>query len=537
MSLTYDEYGRPYIIIRDQGQKQRVKGIDAQKANILAAITTCNLLKTSLGPRGLDKMLVGADGDVTVTNDGATILQQMEVDNEIGKLMVELSQSQDDEIGDGTTGVVVLAGGLLQQCEKLLDKGIHPIRITDGFDVACKIAVQELQNISDTVEFTTDSYEFLVQTAMSTLSSKIVNRINRQLAELCVKAVLAVMDQKRKDVNLDLIKVQGKVGGKLEDTELVNGIVLDKDMSHSQMKKDIKDPKIAILTCPFEPPKPKGKNFMDIDSVKKYDELHDLEQHYFTDMVKRCKDSGADIVLCQWGFDDEANHLLMQNKLPAVRWVGGVEIELIAIATGARIIPRFEELHKDKLGSCGRIHEVSYGTTKDKMIFIEDCSNSKAVTIFVRGGNSMMIAEAKRSIHDALCVVRNLIRDNRIVYGGGSAEIACSVAVSKAADETSSIEQYGIRAFAEALEVVPQTLAANSGLHPIDCLAEVRARQIEEKKPYLGIDCLDKNTNDMKEQKVFETLRGKQQQLKLATQVVKMIMKIDDVITKTNAQF
>ena len=350
------------------------------------------------------------------------------------------------------------------------------------------------------------------------------------MAEMCVKAVTGVADIGRRDVNLDLIKVEGKVGGKLEDTCLVNGIVLDKDISHPQMNKDIKDAKIAILTCPFEPPKPKTKHKVDINSAEQFQELHTTEQKYFHDMVQQCLDSGATLVICQWGFDDEANHLLMQKGLPAVRWVGGVELELIAIATGGRIVPRFQDLDSSKLGRAGSVKEVSFGTTKEKMLVIEDCANSKAVTIFVRGGNSMIIEETKRSLHDAICVARNLIRDNSIVYGGGAAEIACSIAVEAAADKVPGVEQYAMRAFADALDSVPIALAENSGLAPIDSLTYVKARQIQEKNPYLGIDCLEMGTNDMKQQNVFETLIGKKQQMLLATQVVRMILKIDDCI-------
>jgi len=247
-------------------------------------------------------------------------------------------------------------------------------------------------------------------------------------------------------------------------------------------------------------------------------------------MVKKVKDTGANLVLCQWGFDDEANHLLYQSSLPSVRWVGGVELELIAIATGGRIVPRFEEATADKLGKAGHVKEISFGTTKERMLVIEECSNSKAVTILVRGGNKMVVDEAKRSLHDALCVVRNLIRNDYIVYGGGSLEIACSIAVHSAADKISSLEQYAVRAFADALDAIPIALAKNSGLPPIETLAEVKARQITENNSKLGIDCMLKGTNDMKEQRVFDPLVGKQQQLLLATQVVKMILKIDDVI-------
>ncbi|EFJ11610.1 hypothetical protein SELMODRAFT_158694 [Selaginella moellendorffii] len=531
MALAFDEYGRPFIILREQEQKTRAKGLEAQKANIMAAKSVARILRTSLGPKGMDKMLQSGDGDVTISNDGATILEQMEVENQIGKLMVELSRSQDYEIGDGTTGVVVTAGALLEQAEILLERGIHPIRVAEGYEQAARIAVDHLSKISHSFEFSSTNIQPLVQTCMTTLSSKIVNRCKALLAEIAVKAVLAVADLERKDVNLDLIKVEGKVGGKLEDTELVYGIVVDKDMSHPQMPKRIEDAKIAILTCPFEPPKPKTKHKIDIDSTEKFEALREAEKKYFDEMVQKCKDVGATLVICQWGFDDEANHLLMHRGLPAVRWVGGVELELIAIATGGRIVPRFQELTPEKLGRAGIVREKSFGTTKDRMLYIEQCANSRAVTIFIRGASKMMVEETKRSIHDALCVARNLIRDNSIVYGGGSAEIACSIAVEAAADRIPGVEQYAVRAFADALDGVPMALAENSGLQPIDTLTAVKAQQIKEKNPHLGIDCNDVKTNDMKEQNVFETLIGKKQQILLATQVVKMILKIDDVIT------
>jgi T-complex protein 1 subunit epsilon len=537
MSLIFDETGRPFIIVKEQEKKQRLKGYEAQKANILAASSVAKVLRTSLGPRGMDKMLVSGDGDVTVTNDGATILEQMEVSHQVAKLLVDLSQSQDDEIGDGTTGVVVLAGALLEQALTLLDKGIHPNRISAGFEKACDIAVEELALISDKLEFSKENLEPLIKTAQTTITSKVINKHKEKFAKICVDAVLDVADLERKDVNLDLIKVQGKTGGKLEDSCLVDGIVVDKDMSHPQMPKVVKDAKIAILTCPFEPPKPKTKNTIDITDADQYERLYRQEQEYFVKQVKQCKDSGANLVICQWGFDDEANHLLLQNHLPAVRWVGGVEIELIAIATGGRIVPRFEELDSSKLGKAGQVREVSFGTTKDRMLFIENCANTKAVTIFIRGGNKMIIEEAKRAIHDALCVVRNLIRDNRIVYGGGSAEIACSLRVSEEADKISSVEQYALRAFADALDAVPIALAENSGLNSIEHLSKTKSEQVKTKNPRLGIDCVGLGNPDMRAQGVFETLIGKQQQMRLATQVVTMVLKIDDCISTGTDQF
>uniref|UniRef100_A0A7S2N575 T-complex protein 1 subunit epsilon n=1 Tax=Haptolina brevifila TaxID=156173 RepID=A0A7S2N575_9EUKA len=540
MSLAFDEYGRPFIVIKEGEKKGRLKGLAAQKANILAAKAVCNILRTSLGPKGMDKMLQSPDGDVCITNDGATILEQMHVENQIGKLLVELSRSQDDEIGDGTTGVVVLAGALLEKAEALLDKGIHPMRIAEGYDRAAHIAVEHLASVSDTFDNTNDdgtlSRERLIEVAMTTLGSKIINRAHRQMAEIAVDAVLAVADVERRDVNLDLIKMDGKVGGKLEDTKLVRGIVVDKDMSHPQMVKEIKDAKLCVLTCPFEPPKPKTKHKLELETVQAYEEMQEAEKQYFLDMIQKVKDSGANLVICQWGFDDEANHLLMQAGLPAVRWVGGVELELIAIACNARIVPRFSELSSEKLGTAGKVYEESFGTTKDRMVVIEDCPNSRAVTVFVRGGNRMIIDEAKRSLHDAICVVRNLVRSNKIVYGGGAAELTCSLKIFEESDKVGTIEQYAMRAFSEALEMTPCALAENSGLNPIAEVSAVKAMQAKQGKPYLGIDCMFKSTNDMKEQKVFETLIGKQQQINLATQVVRMILKIDDVIAPGEVQ-
>ncbi|XP_005386169.1 PREDICTED: T-complex protein 1 subunit epsilon [Chinchilla lanigera] len=528
-TLAFDEYGRPFLIIKDQERKTRLMGLEALKSHIMAAKAVANTMRTSLGPNGLDKMMVDKDGDVTVTNDGATILSMMDVDHQIAKLMVELSKSQDDEIGDGTTGVVVLAGALLEEAEQLLDRGIHPIRIADGYEQAARIAIEHLDKISASVFVDTKDTEPLVQTAKTTLGSKVVNSCHRQMAEIAVNAVLTVADMERRDVDFELIKVEGKVGGRLEDTKLIKGVIVDKDFSHPQMPKKVEDARIAILTCPFEPPKPKTKHKLDVTSVEDYKALQKYEKEKFEEMIQQIKDTGANLAICQWGFDDEANHLLLQNSLPAVRWVGGPEIELIAIATGGRIVPRFSELTAEKLGFAGLVQEISFGTTKDKMLVIEQCKNSRAVTIFIRGGNKMIIEEAKRSLHDALCVIRNLIRDNRVVYGGGAAEISCALAVSQEADKCPTLEQYAMRAFADALEVIPMALAENSGMNPIQTMTEVRARQVKEANPALGIDCLHKGTNDMKQQHVIETLIGKKQQISLATQMVRMILKIDDI--------
>ncbi|CAK9303655.1 unnamed protein product, partial [Gordionus sp. m RMFG-2023] len=293
----------------------------------------------------------------------------------------------------------------------------------------------------------------------------------------------------------------------------------------------VKNAKIAILTCPFEPPKPKTKHKLDISSVEDYKNLRDYEWQKFEEMIQKVKITGANIALCQWGFDDEANHLLLKNNLPAVRWVGGPEIELIAIATGGRIVPRFSELTTEKLGHADIVRELNFGTVNDSMLVVEGCKNSRAVTILIRGGNKMIVEEAKRSLHDALCVIRNLIKDDRVVYGGGSSEIACSLCVRKHADKVSTIEQYAMKSFADALESIPDALAENSGLSALQTVEEIKALQVRHSNTTLGIDCSGNQNYDMKTCNVIETLIGKRQQILLATQMVKMILKIDDIRT------
>merc|ERR1712126_209885 len=486
--------------------------------------------------KGLDKLMVSSDGDITITNDGATILKMMDVDHQVAKLMVQLSQSQDDEIGDGTTGVVGLCGALLEQAEHLIDKGIHAIRIADGFELAAQCAIKNLEKIADDFKIDAKDTSNLVKTAKTTLGSKIINKCHDLMANIAVDAVMAVADFETKDVNFELIKVEAKVGGSMEDSMLVKGVIVDKDFSHPQMPKELKDVKVAILTCPFEPPKPKTKHKLDVTSVEDYKALRAYEKETFEKMVDDVKSAGANLVICQWGFDDEANHLLLQNQLPAVRWVGGPEIELIAIATGGRIVPRFSELTAEKLGKAGIVREIDLGTTKERMLVIEECVNTKAVTCFIRGSNRMVVEEAKRSLHDAICVVRNLVRDSRIVYGGGAPEVACALAVSDASDDIASLDQWGMRSFAKALESVPMALAENSGLSPVETLTNLRSEQRTTKNPKLGVDCLHTGANDMKVQNVVETLVGKKQQLSLATQLVRMILKIDDVRTAGQGQ-
>lgn len=529
--MAQDEMGRPFIIVRDQGKKQRKHGIEATKSHILAARAVASIVKSSLGPRGMDKILVSQDGDITITNDGATILSEMDLDNEIAKLLVDLSKSQDDEIGDGTTGVVVLSSALLDQALELIEKGIHPIKIANGFDEACKVACQRLEETADEINIEKESSDMsLLKAAKTSLGSKIVSKCHDQFAHMAVDAVMTVADLERKDVDFELIKIESKVGGSIADSELIKGVLLEKDFSHPQMPKYVKDCKIAILTCPFEPPKPKTKHKLNISTVEEFQALQEYEQTKFQEMIDHVKESGANVVACQWGFDDEANHLLLANNLNAIRWVGGSELELLAIATKGRIVPRFEDLTPEKLGTAGVIRELEFGTTRDHMLVIEECENTKAVTCFIRGSNEMICSEGVRALHDSICVVRNLVRDNRVVYGGGASEIACSLALEEAAEKQIGIDQYIFKAFSSALDTIPMTLAENSGLDPIETISSLKSKQVNETCTSIGVDCLGLGGNDMKELFVIDPLIGKKQQLLLATQLTRMILKINNVI-------
>ncbi|KAB0387927.1 hypothetical protein FD755_002883 [Muntiacus reevesi] len=445
-TLDFDNYGGPFLIIKDQDCKSHLMVLEALKSHIMAAKAVANTVKTSLGPNGLDKMMVNKRGDMTVTNDSATLLSMMDVDHQITKLMAELSKSQDDEIGDGTTGVVVL----LEMAEQLLDLHIHPIRITDGQEQAACIIIEHLGKNSDSVFIDMKNTEPLIQIAKTTLDSKITVHCPH-----CGRHAA-------RDIDFQLIKVEGKVGGWLKDTKLFKVLIVDKDFSHPQMPKQVEDAKVAILTCSFEPPNPKMKHELDVTSVEDFKALQKCEMEKFEEMIQHIKETAANLVICQWGFDDEANHLLLQNNL-------------------------FSEITAEKLGFAGL------------MLVIEQCKNSRAITVFIRGGNKMIIEEVKRSRHDALRVIGNLIPDNRMVYCRGATEITCALMVSQEADQCLALEQCAMHAFAEGLVVIPMESAENSGMNPIQTMTEVRARHVKE------------------------------QLISLVTQMVRMTLKIDDI--------
>ena len=351
---------------------------------------------------------------------------------------------------------------------------------------------------------------------------------------MAVSAVLRVADLDRGVVNFELIKVSGKVGGLLEDSELVPGIVIDKGFSHPQMPKSVEAPVICLLTCPFEAPKIKAKYQVEIRTAEQYAELYEREQDYFRDMVSRLEAAGCTVAVCQWGFEDEANHLLLAHGINAIRWVGGPDMELLSIATGASYVPRFQEVEAGALGRAARISEHRVGTGGEVYSVVEDCGSHPACTVLVRGGNSIIVDEAVRSLHDAICVTRNLVSDPRVVFGGGATEISCALRLERAAAACETVDQFAFRAFARALESIPMAIAENAGLSGVESVTAAQHQQTEQGTPSIGIDCVGMTgCADMRPLAVHDTLAGKINQIRLVTQLCRLVLKVDEVIAQS----
>lgn len=531
--ILTDELGQSFQLA--ERDALTLGGRECLQTNIGTVEAIAEFVATSLGPTGCDKILVSPDGDVTVTNDGATILRESAMSkNPISQLVTQLSEAQDAEIGDGTTSIVVLAAAILRQARGLIAKGVHPVRIAEGFSAAQRLAVRHLNSIAEPVG---DLRAAMLRAARTTLSSKIVSTADHglrgsdaDLAEACVDAVLAVADPERLDVDLDRVNVMGRAGGSLAETRLIKGIVLSKQFSHPQMKKVLRDARVALLSCPFEPPKLKTKNSLIIKNVEEYKALESYEKEKFKEMVRCVKAAGADAVMCQWGFDDEANALLLMNELPAVRWVGGHELGLMASHISGRIVSRFEDLRPEDLGTAS-LREEALTTESEKIMVVENSGQRNSVTILVRGSTEYVIEEAKRSIRDALCSVRNIFVSRSIVYGGGSAEVSASSFVLSASREQPAEYEEAFRAFSSALLEVPMTLAANSGLEPMSCVEKIRELQASSNDPTIGVDCLETGEKSMKKAEVFEALASKVKQFQMATDLACMILKINDVIS------
>jgi len=518
--------GQPVLLLKE-GTSRSV-GRDALRSNILAARILSETVRSSLGPRGMDKMLVDSFGDIVVTNDGATILKEMDVQHPAAKMMVEVAKAQDDEVGDGTTTSVVLAGELLKKAEELLLQNVHPTIIIEGYKKAMDKALEIIDEIAVTIDPT--DKETLKKAGLTTLYSKalIIGSIDK-LTQMAVNAVLQVAEKKddKWTVDIDNIKVEKKEGESLNDTALIYGIVLDKEVVHPGMPKRVENAKIALLNCPIEVEKTEISAKINITSPEQMRAFLEQETEILKKIVEKIAETGANVVICQKGIDDVAQHFLAKKKILAVRRVKESDMAKIAKATGARIVTSIDDLKPEDLGEAKRVEERKVG--EDKMVFIEECKNPKAVTILIRGGSKHLIDEAERSIHDVLCVTRNLVREPRIVAGGGAPEAEVAHRIRDWARTLKGKEQLAALKFADALEVVPLTLAENAGLDPVDIMVDLRARH-ESNEKWAGIDVVKGKVADMWSKGILEPASVKKQAIKSGTEAAIMILRIDDVI-------
>ncbi len=517
--------GQPIIILKEG--TTRSKGREAMRKNILAAKTVAEIVRSSLGPKGMDKMLVDSLGDVVITNDGATMLKEMEIEHPAAKMMVEVAKAQDAEVGDGTTSVVVLAGELLNNAEKLIDRDVHPTVIIEGYKKALDKAIESLKEIAVKVDPNDD--ELLKKVAKTSMNSKLVAAYKDYLAEIAVQAVKHIIQKTDGEVKIDLddIKIEKKPGGSIKDTVFVRGIVLDKEVVHSGMPKRVENAKIALINAPLEIEKTEFDARINITSPEQIRLFLEEEHKMLKEMVDKIASTGANVVICQKGIDDVAQHYLAKAGILAVRRVKQSDMEKLAKATGARIVNNIDDLTPEDLGYAEVVEERKI--EDDKFIFIEGCKNPRAVTILVRGGSERVVDEAERSLVDALNVVKDVIIRPEIVAGGGAVEAELASRIRKWANKLSGREQLAANAFADALEIIPLTLAENAGLDTIDI--EVRLRSAHSKgKTWYGVDVFEGKVRDMWEKEVFEPALVKEQMYKAATEVASMILRIDDVI-------
>ncbi|MDH5459783.1 MAG: thermosome subunit beta, partial [Candidatus Bathyarchaeota archaeon] len=517
--------GVPVLILKEGSS--RTRGREAQHANIMAARIVAETVKSALGPKGMDKMLVDSFGDVTITSDGRTILDEMDIQHPAAKMMVEVAKTQDNEAGDGTTTAVVLAGELLNKAEELIEKNVHPTIIIDGYKKASEKILEVLEKIAIPVDL--NSQEYLKKTAMTSMASKLVAEHRGYLADVAVKAILQVAEKEngKYKADVDDVKVEKKPGESVRDTKLISGIVLDKEIVHSGMPKRVENAKIALLDCALEIEKTEFDAKINIESPEQMDAFLKQEETMLREMVNKITAVGANVVLCQKGIDDMAQHFLARKGTLVVRRIKKSDMEKLAKATGGKIITNLDDVNPADLGYASLVEERKIGD--DKMTFIEGCKHPHAVTILIRGGTQRIVDEAERSLHDALCVVRDIVEEPKVLAGGGAPELEVSRALKKYAETLPGREQLAVKCFAEALEAVPVTLTENAGLDPIDILSELRARH-EKGETWTGIEVHSGKVRDMTEVGVFEPLAVKKQIIKSATEAASMILKIDDVI-------
>ncbi|MFH1013075.1 MAG: thermosome subunit beta [Thermoplasmatota archaeon] len=518
--------GNQPIIVLKEGTK-REKGKNAQSNNIAAAVAIADTVKSTLGPKGMDKMLVDSSGDIIITNDGATILKEIEVEHPAAKMIVEVAKTQDEECGDGTTTAVILTGELLRQAQNLLDQKIHPTVINFGYKLASKKAVETLEKIASTLKI--DDTKTLEQIAITSMASKSARSSKEYLAHIVVEAVTSVLEKENQKiiVDLDNVQIQKKTGASIEQTEMIKGTILDKQRSHQGMPERIKNAKIALINAAFEIKKTEVDAKIQIKDPTQLQMFLDEEERMITHMVDRVKKSGATVVFCEKAIDDIAEHFLAKNGIYAIASVKESDMQKLAKATGARIVANFEDFSASDLGFSGLVEERKIGD--EKMTFISECKNPRAVSILLRGGTDHVVDEVERAVHDALSVVKLAVEDQKITAGGGASAAELALCLREYSLTVGGREQMAIEAFAIALEVIPKTLAENAGFDPIDVMLEMRSAHKKGMK-YAGVNAETGKTDDMMKAHVVEPLRVSRQQILSASEAARMILRIDDVI-------
>ncbi len=516
---------QPIIILREGTTRETGKG--AQANNITAARAISEAVKSTLGPKGMDKMLVDSMGDVVITNDGATILKEIDVEHPAAKMLVEVAKAQDESCGDGTTTAVVLTGELLKEAGELLEKNIHPTVINHGYQLASKKAAEVLQKLAITIK--TNDVGILKDIAKTSMASKASSFEKDNLAEVVVDAVIKVAEKRdaKNIVDLDNIQIQKKQGGSISETEIIDGIILDKERVHQDMPTLIKNAKIALINVALEVRKTEVDARIQIQDPTQLQGFLDEEESMIRKMVERVKRSGANVLFCQKGVDDIAQHFLAKAGIYTVCRVKKSDVEKLAKATGAKIISNLDDLTINDLGNAGIVEERKIGD--DKMTFVTHCKNPKAVSILIRGSTEHVSDELERAVHDALSVVKGAIEDGKINPGGGAAAIEIAMSLREYAPSVGGREQMAIEAFADAVEIIPKTLAENAGLDPIDMVLEARNAHSKGQK-YDGINVFEGKIKDMIKMKVIEPLRVSLQEVQAASEAATMILRIDDVI-------
>jgi len=521
----------PVLVLRESALQQ--KGRDAQKNNIAAAKLVAELVRTSLGPRGMDKMLVDSLGDVTITNDGATILKEIDVQHPAAKMMVEIAKTVDNEVGDGTTSSVVFGGSLLAKAEELLEKNVHATVIIEGYQAAADKALSLLSELSKQVD--PEEKEILLKIARTSMESKLVSEDSVMLSKIVVDSILQVVEKQGDNykVDLDNVKVEKKAGGSIRNTSLIKGIVLDKEVVHSGMPTKIEKAKIALVNAPLEIEKTEMSAEIRITDPTQMQMFLEEENRMLKTMVDKIIEVGANVLICQKGIDDIAQHYLAKAGILAVRRVKESDLTKLAKATGGTISTNLDDLTSKDLGSAEHVEQRKVET--DKWVFIEGCRNPHAVTLLLRGGSQRVVDEVDRSIHDALMVVKDVIEKPAIVAGGGAPEAYLASGLKDWADRFEGREQLAIKKYAEALEIIPLTIAENAGMDPIDTMITLRAKQAQGKK-WTGIDARNTRIADMYSLDIVEPVAVKEQIIKSATEAACMILRIDDVIASSGAK-